>query len=195
MSDVPNVIDAEDDDDLIEGPDPLTPREEVFCAAYANPESATYGRATKSAEVAGYKGQPHASAWRLRRRPRVVAKIEEYQRATMATIGKVFSDLENQRLLALAKDPPDIQAANRSSELQGKHLAMFTDRVVVDEVVVHEYDAVRAVECSRIARLLIEEDGDRLLGLPAPGESAALGALPDVEGKSKLNSGQKENEQ
>jgi len=177
MSDLPAEIE-DDDGDLIEGSDPLTPREEVFAAAYACPESATYGRATKSAEVAGYKGQPHAAAWRLRRRPRVVAKIEEYQRATMATIGKVFSDLENQRLLALAKG--DIQAANRSSELQGKHLAMFTDRVVVDEVIVHEYDERIALEASRIARVLIEDAG-----------AAGLGALPDGERK-QLNEGQKE---
>jgi hypothetical protein len=128
-----------------------------------------------------------------------VAKIEEYQAATMATIGKVFSDLENQRLLALAKVPPDIQAANRSSELQGKHLAMFTDRVVVDEVIVHEYDAALAVEAHRLARVLLEEAGDRALGLPVPGEPAlegkvepaGLGALPDVEGKS--NPGQEKN--
>jgi len=167
MSDLPAEIE-DDDGDLIEGSDPLTPREEVFAAAYANPESTTYGRATKSAAAAGY-GQPHNAAWKLRRRPRVVARIEEYQRATMATIGKVFSDLENQRLLALAKDPPDIQAANRSSELQGKHLAMFTDRVVVDEVIVHEYDERIALEASRIARVLIEDAGER-----------GLGAAPDV---------------
>lgn len=170
MSDVPSVIDAEDDDgDLIEGSDPLTPREADFVERYSNPESASYGQATLSARLAGYGGQAHNSAWRLRRRPRVVAKIAENQAAVMATIGKVFSDLENQRLLALAKDPPDIQAANRSSELQGKHLAMFTDRVVVDEVIVHEYDERIALEASRIARVLIEDAGER-----------GLGAAPDV---------------
>jgi len=183
MSDLPAEIE-DDDGDLIEGSDPLTPREEVFAAAYACPESATYGRATRSAEVAGYKGQPHAAAWRLRRRPRVVAKIAQYQAATLATVGKIFSDLENQRLLALAKDPPDIQAANRSSELQGKHLAMFTDRVVVDDPAArHEYDAVLAVECSRIARVLIEDAG-----------AAGLGALPPETERKQLAPGNKEDE-
>ena len=184
MSDLPAEIE-DDDGDLIEGSDPLTPREEVFAAAYSCPESDSYGRATRSAAAAGY-AEPHNAAWRLRRRPRVVARIAQYQAATMATIGKVFSDLENQRLLALAKDPPDVQAANRASELQGKHLAMFTDRVVVDEVVVHEYDAVRAVECNRIARLLIEEDGDRLF-LEGKVGPAALGALPEPKPAQERN--------
>lgn len=168
MSNVPSEIEAEADD-LIEGVDPLTPLEEVFAAAFANVESVTYGNATASARVAGYKS-PENAAWRLRRRPRVMAKIAAHQKGTIATIGKVFSDLENQRLLAIAKG--DIQAANRSSELQGKHLAMFTDRVLVDEVVRHEYDAKIAAEVCHLARQRLENAGPAGLGVP-----------PDVEGK------------
>ena len=179
MSDLPAEIE-DDDGDLIEESDPLTPREAEFVERYSNPESQSYGRATESARLSGYGGQAHQAAWRLKRRPRVVAKIAENQEATMATIGKVFSDLENQRLLALAKMPPDIQAANRSSELQGKHLAMFTDRVVLDPVVVHEYDERRAIESHRIARILLEDAG-----------AAGLGALPLGEPK-QLNEGQEE---
>jgi len=172
MNNVPSTIDDDDDLDLIEGPDPLTPREEVFCKAYADPESATYSRATKSAEVAGY-AQPHNAQWKLRRRPRIVQRIAEYQKATMAVVGKVFSDLENQRLLALEKG--DIQAANRASELQGKHLAMFTDRVVVDEMVRVEYDVRLEAEAHAIARMRLEEAGAAGLGvLPADAAPAQL---------------------
>jgi len=190
MNDLPAEIEAEDGD-LIEESDPLTPREADFVERYSNPESESYGQATKSARLAGYGGQAHAAAWRLRRRARVMAKIEERQRATMATIGKIFSDLENQRLLALAKNPPDIQAANRSSELQGRHLAMFTDRVVVDEMVVHEYDALLEVEAHRLARLLLEDAGDRGLGAAPALEGkvgpAALGALPELKPAPERN--------
>ncbi|MCX5653709.1 MAG: hypothetical protein NTY65_03540 [Planctomycetota bacterium] len=132
---------------------PLTPKEEAFVRAYADPESATYGQATKSAEVAQYR-EPHNAAWKLRRRPRIIARIAEYEKLTRACVGKVLTDLEHERQLALAKG--DIAAAIRASELQGKHLAMFTDRLAVDESqVVERYNARRAEEAARITAILL----------------------------------------
>jgi phage terminase small subunit len=183
MSDLPLEPQNADAPDLIES-DPLSPREALFCKYYSDIESSSYGRATRSAERAGYESEPHQAAWRLRRRPRIIEKIAEYQAAALASVGKVFSDLENQRLLALEKG--DLQAANRASELQGKHLAMFTDRVVIDEVVVHEYDERVAEAASRLARLLLEEEGDEALGLLA----SAPARLPAPAVQESRESGQ-----
>jgi len=178
-------------DDLI-----LTPMEEAFARHYGDCESPHYGHATASAAAAGY-ASPENAQWKLRRRPGVIKRLEDFQDAARAAEGRVLSDLEHVRLLAL-KDgsAAGLAVAARCSELAGKHLAMWADRAIfaVDREAAKEWDEKTAAEAHRLARLLIEQDGDRILGLPVPGESAALGALPDVEGKSKLNSGQKENE-
>jgi len=138
---------------LVQGPMPLTPKEELFCRAYADPESATYGRATKSAAVAQYR-EPHNAAWKLRRRPRIVARLAEYEKLTRVVIGKVLTDLEHERQLALEKG--DIAAAIRASELQGKHLGMFRDVLAVDDLDARrEYDAREALEARRISAILL----------------------------------------
>jgi len=156
---------AEVGGDEVDGPLPLTPREERWVKLYADVESPFYGRATAAAREAGYV-QPASAAHKLRRRPRIIARVAQFQKSAMACAAKIFSDLEYQRLVALAKNPPDVAAANKASELQGKHLSMFTDlRVVVDEPAVREYDARLAIEASRLARIALEEMGDRAMGL------------------------------
>ena len=138
----------------------LTPKEELFVRAFCDVESETFGRAVKSAAVAKYV-EPRNAAWKLRRRPRIIARIAEYAKVVRVEIGKVLSDLEHTRLLALAAG--DWSTATRCSELQGKHLAMFTDKVAVDDTYVHVYDERAAVEARRItAVLLLNPD----LGLP-----------------------------
>ena len=138
---------------LVQGPMPLTPKEEAFVRAYADPESATYGKATKSAELAKYQ-EPHTAAWRLRRRPKIIARIAEYEKLTRVVIGRILTDLENERQLALAKG--DIASAVRASELQGKHLAMFTDKVAVDDPEARlVYDVREAIEARRISAILL----------------------------------------
>jgi len=178
-----------DGDDLVAGPAPLTPQEETFCRAFGDPESETYGKGAKSAAAAKYS-EPHNAAWKLRRRPRIIARLEEMQEEASAALGKVMSDLEHTRLRALAEGgAAGLAVAARCSELQGKRLGAFRDVFAVDDPAERrEWDEKMAVEVSRLARLLIEQDGDRLLGLPAPGEPAlegktvgpaGLGALPE----------------
>jgi len=153
---------------------PLTPRELKFCEAFGNPESETFGRATASAAAAGFI-QPRSAGWKLRRRRRVIDKLQEYHAAVRVEIGKVLFDLETERLQALAKG--DIATAVRASELQGKHLAMFTDKVAVDDTYVHVYDERLAVEARRITAVLLLNPG---LGLPpdVPQLPAAVEAIP-----------------
>ena len=168
---------TDDGDDLVSGPAPLTPKEEAFARCYGDPESPTYGNATKSAMAAGYP-QPHNAGWRLRRRPKIIARLEEFQEVARAAAGRVLADLEHVRQKALEKG--DLAVATRCSELQGKHLGMFFERSVLtlDEPAQREYDERLSVEASRLAKVLLEEEGDRILGLPVPGEPALEGKAP-----------------
>jgi len=186
---------TDDGDEILAGPAPLTPKEELFCRAWGDPQSETFGRATKSAAVAGYT-QPHNAAWKLRRRPRIIARLKEYEEMAAADLGRVMATIEHIRLAAEEKG--DHATALRAAELQGRRLGAFFERSVltVDVPAQREYDSRLEIEAHRVARLLIEEDGDRVLGLPVRGEPAlegkavgpaGLGAAPDVEGKSKLN--------
>ena len=155
-------------DDLIPGPPPLSPQEEQFCCAYGDPESETYGKATASAALAGYV-EPHNAAWKLRRRPRIQARLAQFQDVTTAAVGRVLSDLEHERQLALAKG--DIASAVRASELMGKHLGMFRENIEIEVGASRAYTEAEALEAKRLAVLMLEGAGE----LPAaPAEPLAL---------------------
>ena len=103
----------------------LTPMEERWCRAYADPESSTYGLATASAKAAGFS-ESHNASWKIRRRPKVRARLAELYSLTIVAADKVMTDLENLRLRAVKKG--DVQAAVRAVELQGKRLALFVEK-------------------------------------------------------------------
>jgi len=162
-----------DVEDVGDGP-VLSPREEAFCRAYGDVESPTYGRAGKSAEAAGYSG-PRSAALKLRRRPRIRARLAEFYELARAAVEKVIADLENERLTALAKG--DVASAVRASELQGKHLMMFSERYVLDMPELQALSEVQIVEALRLSRLLLLEsnasgcptiDAAEVPGLAAP---------------------------
>jgi hypothetical protein len=158
---------------LIPGPAPLTPREEAFCVAFGDPESLHYGRPTKAAVAAGYpEKSAWNTAWKLRRRPRIIARLGEFQAAAKAVAAKVLTDLENTRLLALEKG--DLAVAARCSELQGKHIGMFYERNVLTLDSPGTYDPIRAQEARRITAILLMNPA---LGLP-PGTEAPAAAAP-----------------
>jgi len=161
---------------LISGPAPLTPREEQFCVCFGDPESLTYGRAEKSAAAAGYV-QPRSAAWKLRRRPKIQARLAEFQAVATAAVGRVLSDLEHTRLLALAKS--DLATAARCSELQGKHLSMFADVTIVAPDETLRYDR-RAAEDTRIIMALLQQDRPTLSEAPKPVVVEAQGNNPSA---------------
>lgn len=135
------------DDDLRQ----LSAQEELFCVAYGNPESTTYGNATKSAEVARY-AQPHNAGWKVKKRPHIRARLQEFYDVAEASIGKVMSDLEHERILALEKG--DVAAAIRASELQGKRLGAFTDSASkLDITIKREYSEREKLEAAKIAQM------------------------------------------
>ena len=150
------------DDDTDTGRDdlipvlPLSPREEAFCVHFADPESEHYGRSAASATAAGYASRPSHVAWRLRRRPRIVERIAEFQDLARAAAARVLAALDHERLLAVAKG--DVASAIRASELQGKHLAMWVERTIVAAVVTEAkvYTQAEIVEAQRIATIRLE---------------------------------------
>ena len=90
-----------------------------------------------------------------------------FQKAAFAAAGKVLTDLENTRLLALAKS--DLATAAACSKMQGQHLAMWTDVLATDIPDAPRYDPKLAAEASRItAFLLLNPASDSPLALPAP---------------------------
>lgn len=178
---------VEPDDDggageaLIPGPAPLTPSEALFVSAFADVESEFFGRATLSAEKAGY-ASPRDSAWKLRRRPRIAAAIAEMEKLVRVQIGKVLSDLEFTRLAALAKG--DLATAARCSELQGKHIGMFYERSVLtlDDTQLERYDQRRAEQAAAITSVLIMQ---QVLQGPLQPAALAAGQAPQTRQESE----------
>ena len=166
MADEPPTV-PETDDDLTGAP-PLTPRELAFCRFYGDPQSVSYGRATKSAVLAGYaEKSAWTTGWKLRHRPSIRAKLAEYDAAVQVAVGRVLADLENERIAAMEKG--DIASAVRATELQGKHLAMFKENVEITLPMARAYTEQEAFEAKRLASMMLEGK---------PGELPAVEAEP-----------------
>ena len=110
----------------------LTPRQDSFCVHYTTIGSDTYSNGTKSAIAAEYaeKGA-HVTATKLLKqeaiRERIVELQAENMKRNMITVDKVLADLEHDKLLA--RKAHQYSVAKGCTELQGKYLAMFTDRI------------------------------------------------------------------
>jgi hypothetical protein len=71
------------------------------------------------------------------------------------TVDTTLSKLEHTGILALEKG--DLSTATRCWELQGKFLAMFTDRQEISEPARRELDAAEMAEATELARLRIAQ--------------------------------------
>ena len=150
---------TKNEDEVLDESAALTGKEELFCQAFGNPESETYGMKLKSAAKAGY-AEPgaHTAAWKLLRRPRIKARLQEIYVSGDFSVGKVMSNLANDRIRALAKD--DIATACRCDELMGKRLRLFVDSfqdvggVLTDEE--KQVDAERKAMAEEAGRLYME---------------------------------------
>ena len=164
MADEPPTV-PETDDDLIEG-SPLTVREMAWVEAFSNPESTSFGNATKSAELAGY-ADPQNSAWRLRRRPRVVTALGRRFETITAERGKVIAHLGHLR--QVCEEKGDLAAAVRAVELMGKSLGLFRDAIELELPEMRAYSETEAFEARRLASMMLEGK---------PGELPAVEAEP-----------------
>jgi len=111
----------------------LKPRQDSFCVHYTTIGSETYSNGTKAALAAGYsKKSAHVTATKLLKqeaiRNRIVELQAENMRRNLITVDKVLADLEHDKLLA--REHHQYGVAKGCTELQGKYLAMFTDKSV-----------------------------------------------------------------
>ena len=110
----------------------LTPKEEAFCVAYTTIGSETFSNGTKSAIDAGYaEDSARTQAWRMLRKEHIKKRIRELydknMEENMVTISSVLANLAHDRLMA--RKHHQYHVAKSCTELEGRHLAMFTDRV------------------------------------------------------------------
>jgi phage terminase small subunit len=138
----------------------LDPREETFCSCYVAIGEPTFSHKKASAEAAGF-AEPSAAnqATKLLQRPEIQQRIRELHTANMQrnmiTVDKVLADLEHDKLTARAKG--DIASAIRADELQGKYLALFTDRQEITEPARRELDEQEQAECVALAHLRLSQ--------------------------------------
>lgn len=136
--------------------DLLSAKEEMFCRAYAAPESDTYGKAGKSAVFAGYPEKTASNmASKLRRKSNIDERIREIYKENETGVGEVMSNLRYDRQLAEGKG--DIATMARCDELMGKRYGLFTERIGLDvEDVGRKLDEAEAAEAAEIAKLRLE---------------------------------------
>lgn len=105
----------------------LTYKQQLFVNEYI-----IDGNATRAAKEAGYSERTAKDmGCQNLAKPYIKLAIEQAKaqraRRVNKTADQVMADLEETRLLAMEKG--QLSAAVRCSELQGKHLAMFTDKI------------------------------------------------------------------
>ena len=158
----------------------LTDKQEAWCRWMVAAEVA--GNGTEAARRAGYKGNDAALAriaYENRRKPKVIDRLEELEAKALSgadvTIEKVLKDLEIQRAQAL--EGGQYAAAVRCSELQGKYLKMFTERIEHVQTI----EDVETQELVRLMREIAEAGGIDLARLIAT-DGPDGGGLSDTPG-------------
>jgi len=94
----------------------------------------------------------------LLKNPKIQQRLKELHAVNMSrnmiTVDKVLADLEHDKLAA--RKNKQNGAAIRATELQGKYLAMFRDRIVNEDDAETMTERER-VEAKRIAKLAVDD--------------------------------------
>jgi phage terminase small subunit len=114
----------------------LTAKEEAFCVAYTTIGSETFSNGTQSAIEAKYaEDSARTQAWRMLRKEHIKKRIRELydknMEENMVTVGSVLANLAHDQLMA--RKHHQYGVAKGCTELQGRYLAMFTDRYVNED--------------------------------------------------------------
>lgn len=153
----------------------LTPKQALFVRHYTTPGDTLFN-GTESARQAGYKGSRNIQArqaYENLRKPKIHAAVrrilKEQFGAADLSIERVLNDIEFTRQLALRDGK--YNAALKASELHGKYLRMWLDRVehihTIEDVTTDELVAL----AQRLARRI---DGFDLNEHPGGNEPEAL---------------------
>ena len=130
----------------------LPPKQAIFVAEYIIDFSGA-----RAARAAGYSERTAAKyASELLEKPEIQAAIREHQalreKRTLITADKVLTDIEDIKRDAMEQVTRDgrpagmrnHQAALKAAELQGKHLAMFSDKLQVTGAIAQNLSAEEA---------------------------------------------------
>jgi len=142
---------------------PLTVRQDSFCVHYTTIGTPQFGNGTRAAIAAGYAEAGAAVlAHKLLKDKRIIARINqlhsENMTRNMITVDKVLADLEHDKLMA--RENHQYAVAKACTELQGRYLAMFTDRTQVEDVTeARRLTEKEAEEARRIAAIRLRDCG------------------------------------
>ncbi len=161
---------------------PLTPKQDAFVHWYTSPGDGLFN-ATEAAALAGYKGSRNTLSQVGRQNLRKIKiwrairdRINEMYSAANLTVDRVLNDIEMTRQMALADGK--YSAALRASELHGKYLSMWIERIEH----VHTIDDASTEDLVALAeRLAGRIDGFDLNG-GSGGDGSAPGADADPAG-------------
>ena len=145
----------------------LTPKQESFCVHYTTIGAETFSNGTRSAIAAGYSEKSaYSQACTLLKKPEIQQRVRELHSENLGrsniTIDKVLADLEHDKLAA--RQASQYGVAKSCTELQGKYLAMFTDRSLIEDVgkqreyTEREKEEARAIAKIRLSQML---DGEQ----------------------------------
>jgi len=141
----------------------LNPRQESFCRHYTTIGSETFFKRDKGCTAAEYAESSAAvtATTLLRReaiRKRIIELHAENMSRNMITVDKILADLEHDKLLA--RQNHQYAVSKGCTELQGRYLAMFKDRQMLetsDEI--KEMDEHKREEARRLAVLSLQKIG------------------------------------
>ncbi len=133
----------------------LNQRERAFCVHLTTIGSETFGDGKKAAIAAGYSDKSaHVAASRLLKRDKVRDRVSELHSRNMQrnliTVDKVLADLEHDKIMA--RKHQQYSVAKSCTELQGKYLAMFIDRLQTNDAKAEEIKESERAELEAIAQ-------------------------------------------
>ncbi len=153
---------SESDPRIIDALKGLTGKQAAFALIIAKEPTIA---ATQAHIKAGYTGTYNShgvEGFKCLRNPKIVKAVTIIREIIGSyhklSADKVLADLETTRLKAITKG--DLATATRCSELQGKTLALFADKQIVeDPAKARELDEKEAEEAKRIAQIRLRDCG------------------------------------
>ena len=135
---------------------PISTKEEEFCYHYTNIGSETFEHGTNSAIAAHYaKKSAHVAATRLLKKDKIKAKIAEIHKQNMAnnmiTPDSVLANLRHDRFMA--RKAGQYSVARACDELEGKYLAMWTDRHIDDTPIKEDFTPAQVAYIKKAASI------------------------------------------